>query len=194
MRATGYVRAVRRTFLLAVVCGNVVPADVSHAVHAEPKQAFVFRGVDYFHRWSQGTQQEFTPAKQEDLEHWTDMITINAYPGVDDGEKMAGAANAVLANYQRAKGKILNSRSVPRTDERPAEHFICVRFVRPEFVEIAFARFKLIDNQGHSFVYSHRVYGDGVQEQMDEWFKANRAEVEKALMEWEPPAAVISRP
>jgi hypothetical protein len=167
---------------------------VTRAAENPASPAFEFREVEYFHRWSQGNQHEFTPAKQEDLEHWTDMITINGYPGVDDAEKMAGAANAVLAKYQRAQGKILNSRSVPRTDERPAEHFICVRFVRPQFVEIAFARFKLVDNKGHSFVYSHRAYGDEANEQMDEWFKTNRAEVEKALMSWKPPAAVLSRP
>jgi hypothetical protein len=180
---------------LRICAGLLVAlAAFSFAAKKQEPAAFEFREVEYFHRWSQGNQHEFTPANQEDLEHWTDMITINGYPGVDDAEKMAGAANAVLANYQRAKGKILNSRSVPRTDERPAEHFICVRFTRPQFVEIAFARFKLVDNKGHSFVYSHRAYGDGAQEQMDEWFKTNRAEVEKALMEWEPAAAVLSRP
>src|SRR4051794_6233767 len=79
--------------------------------------AFSFRQIEYFHRWSQGTQHEFTPAKQEDLEHWSDMITINAYPGVDEGEKMAGTANAVLGNYKRAKGKILKTNSVPASAE-----------------------------------------------------------------------------
>ena len=154
--------------------------------------AFSFRQVEYFHRWSGENQHEFTPAKQEDLQHWTDMITINPYPGVDDGEKMAGAANAVLANYQRAGAKIVNSRSVPRTEERPAEHFICARFARPGFVEIAFARFKLVANKAHGFIYSHRVYGEKAQEQMDAWFKENRADVEKALMDWQPPAAALS--
>src|SRR3954471_4417507 len=124
----------------------------------EDRSAFAFQKVDYFQRWSQGTQHEFTPAKQEDLDHWTDMITINDYPGVDDGEKMAGAANAVLGNYKRASGKILKTSSVPASDHRPAEHFIAVGFTRPDFAEAAFARLKLIDGEGHSFVYSHRLY------------------------------------
>ena len=99
----------------------------------EERSAFSFQTVDYFHRWSQGTQHEFTPAKQEDLDHWTDMITINGYPGVDDGEKLAGAANAVLGNYRSHQGKILKTSSVPATDEQPAEHFIAVRFNQPEY-------------------------------------------------------------
>src|ERR1044072_7350555 len=119
----------------------------------DSKPAFAFQRVDYFPRWSKGTQHEFTPAKQEDLEHWTDMVTINDYPDVGDGEKMAEAANAVLGNYKRANGKVLKTSSVPASDEKPAEHFIAVGFTRPGFAEAAFARFKLVDGDGHSFVY-----------------------------------------
>ena len=43
----------------------------------EESSAFAFKGVEYFHRWSQADQHEFTPAKQEDLDRWADMITIN---------------------------------------------------------------------------------------------------------------------
>jgi hypothetical protein len=57
-------------------------------------------------------------------------------------------------------------------------------FVRPEFVEIAFARFKLVDKKGHSFVYSHRFYGDDKSEKANAWLKAEGDTVEKALMVW----------
>jgi hypothetical protein len=154
--------------------------------------AFSFRQVEYFHRWSQAEQHEFTPAKQEDLEHWTEMMTINGYPGVDEAEKMAGTANAVLGNYRSHKGKILRTNSVPATDERPAEHFISVLFTRPDFTEAAFARFKLVDGKGHSFVYSHRVYGDKASDLMSEWLKANGEKTEKALMDWNPPGSALS--
>jgi len=159
----------------------------------DDRSAFAFRQVDYFHRWSQGTQHEFTPAKQEDLDHWTDMITINAYPGVDDGEKMAGTANAVLGNYRSHQGKVLKTSSVPATDKQPAEHFIAVRFNRPDFVEVAFARFKLVEGTGHSFVYSHRVYGDESAEEMNAWITANGEKTENALLDWSPPADATSK-
>ena len=167
-----------------VVGGNVVPDNVSNAASPDPKQAFVFRGVGYFHRWSKNDQHEFTPKGQEDLNKWSDMITINAYPKVEDGERLAVTANAVLENYKSHQGEILKTRSVPRTADSPAEHLIVVKFIRPDFIEIAFARFKLVDGKGCSVVYSHRVYGEKIKSQMSAWLDENGDEVEKALMEW----------
>lgn len=160
---------------------------VASATAKEEPAAFSFQRVDYFHRWSGGTQHEFTPARQEDLDHWTDMMTINAYPAVNDGDKLAEVANAVLGNYQRA-GKVIRTDSVPATNDTPAEHFISVIFTRPDFVEAAFARVKLVDATGHSFVYSHRIYGDSAAEDMNAWLKANGEKTEKALMDWKPPS------
>jgi hypothetical protein len=179
---------VLRNLIFLVVLGGAL--TLTAADSSTP--AFSFRQVEYFHRWSQAEQHEFTPAKQEDLEHWTDMITINAYPGVDEGEKMAGTANAVLGNYRSHKGKILRTNSVPATDERPAEHFISVLFARPDFAEAAFARFKLVAGKGYSFVYSHRFYGDKAGDEMSEWLKATGEKTEKALMDWNPPGSALS--
>lgn len=174
----------RRSLVFLVTINTSLALTSSGAGNESIAPAFVFRGDNYFHRWSKDDQHEFTPAKQEDLDHWSDMITINVYPGVDEGEKMAGTANAVLGNYKSHQGTILKTRSVPMTKESPAEHFISVMFVRPQFVEVAFARFKIVDQKGYSFVYSHRIYGDRVKEKMDAWVATTAAEVEKALMEW----------
>jgi hypothetical protein len=175
----------QRSLLLSIAATVTAILPLSRAAEDSKAPAFQFRQVNYFHRWSKGDQNEFTPDKQEDLDHWSDMITINAYPGVDDGEKMAGTANAVVGNYRSHQGKILKTRSEPATNDRPAEHFISVMFVRPEFVEIAFARFKLVEKRGHSFVYSHRFYGEKANEQASAWLKANGDDVEKALMAWD---------
>lgn len=161
---------------------------VASAMGKEAPAAFSFQHVDFFHRWSGGTQHEFTPATQEDLDHWTEMITINEYPSVDDGEKMASAANAVLGNYRSHDGKILKTSSLPATEKRPAEHFIAVMFSRPGFAEAAFARFKLVDGKGHSLVYSHRIYGDKAADEMKAWVKANGEKTENALLDWNLPA------
>jgi hypothetical protein len=171
-----------RLFVFVLILGSA-------SILAAPDEhlAFAFQNVGYFHRWSGGTQHEFTPAKQEDLDHWTDMITINQYPAVEGAEKLAEVANAVLENYQRA-GKVIRTNSVPATDEQPAEHFIAVVFARPDFAEAAFARVKLHDGKGHSFVYSHRVYGNKAADDMSAWLKANGDRTEKALMEWESPS------
>jgi len=167
--------------LLAIAAGTTTFIG---AAEKDAAAAFEFREVKYFHRWSKNEQHEFTPAKQEDLEHWSDMITINGYPGVEDGDKLAETANAVLGNYEKAGAKVLRTNSVPQTDERPAEHFIAALFTRPGFAEAAFARLKIVDDKGYSFVYSHRFYGDKAGEEMKTWLSAKGAEVEKALMDW----------
>jgi hypothetical protein len=151
---------------------------------ATTKAAFAFRGVGYFHRWSQNDQHEFTPAGQDDLEKWSDMITINVYPSAHDGDALAVKANAVLENYKSHNGRVLRTDSVPRTPDRPAEHFIAVVFGRPNFIEAAFARFKLVDGVGCSIVYSHRIYGEKVGDQMSKWLNDNGPKMEKMLMDW----------
>lgn len=156
----------------------------SRAAETSKAPAFQFRQVNYFHRWSKNDQHEFTPDKQEDLDRWNDMITINDYPAVHDGDALAATANTVVGNYKGADGKILKTSSIPRTADRPAEHFIAVMFTRPAFVEIAFARFKLRENKGQSSVYSHRFYGDKKADEANAWLKANTAAVEKELLEW----------
>jgi hypothetical protein len=179
--------------LLAVAC-STVHAEESRAARPQQKRAFVFRDVGYFHRWSKGDQHEFTPEKQEDLNRWSDMITVNGYPDVSDGERLAATANAVLENYKSHQAKVLKTRSVPRTPERPAEHLIAVMFTRPNFIEVAFARFKLVDGKGCSFVYSHRLYGEKIGDQMSAWLSANGQEIEKALMEWSSmPSPILLR-
>jgi len=150
----------------------------------EGKAAFTFGGVGYFHRWSQNDQHEFTPSGQNDLQKWTDMITINVYPSAHDGDALAAKANAVLENYKNHGARVVRTDSVPRTPDRPAEHFIAVVFGRPNFLEAAFARFKLVDGIGCSIVYSHRIYGEKVGNQMNKWLNDNGPKMEKALMDW----------
>ena len=173
-----------RAVLRLALCFGALGSGVTQAASPAAEPAFAFRGVDYFHRWSQGEQHEFTPARQEDLKKWADMMTVNGYPGIDDGDGLAATANSVLENYKKHKAKVLKTNSVPRTAERPAEHFIAVFFGRPDFIEVAFARFKLVDGKGFSFVYSHRIYGEKIGEEMSAWLSANGEAVEKALMKW----------
>ncbi len=170
-------------FAFLLVGASFLPGSSVSA--AEPTVAFTFQGVDYFQRWSQQEQHEFTPAKQEDLEKWTDMITVNGYPSVTDGDALAATANGILENYKNHGANVLNTNSTPRTPERPAEHLIAVVFGRPEFIEVAFARLRMRDGTGHSIVYSHRMYGEKIGDKMNEWLKAHGKETEDALMKWD---------
>jgi hypothetical protein len=151
-----------------------------------------FNQTEYVHRWSQNDQHEFTPAGQEDLAKWADMLTINFYPQVNDGDGLALVANQVLENYKNQKGMVLRTLSVPRTSEKPAEHLIAVVFGRPTFLEAVQARFKLVNGKGVSIIYSHRVYGKAAGPEMSTWLKENGPSIEKALMAWELSASLGS--
>jgi hypothetical protein len=179
------------SLLLVVGCVSLDAQDT----HVALKPAFAFGGVDYFHRWSKNGQHEFTPAAQEDLEKWSDMVTVNVYPDTHDGDALAAKANAVLENYKAHSGMVLKTNSVPRTPDRPAEHLIVVVFGRPTFIETAFTRFKLVEGTGCSIACSHRIYGEKVGDQMSEWLKHNGPNVEKMLMEWDriPPPALLNK-
>ena len=172
-------------FLAAMTLGCIsLDAQHARAAATTTKPALVFGGIDYFHRWSQNDQHEFTPEGQENLDKWADMITINVYQSAHDGDALAAKANAVLENYKSHNGRVLRTDSVPRTPDRPAEHFIAVVFGRPNFIEVAFARFKLVNGVGCSIVYSHRIYGEKVGDQMSAWLNDNGPKTEKILMEW----------
>ena len=66
--------------------------------------AFSFADTKYFHRWTQGDQHEFTPEGQDDLEKWTDMVTIWQYRDVKDGDALAKTSNTILEKYKSAGG------------------------------------------------------------------------------------------
>jgi hypothetical protein len=97
--------------LLAVLALACIPLDSqkTYAAATAAKPAFVFGGVSYLHRWSQNDQHEFTPEGQEDLEKWSDMITMNAYPSAHDGDALAAKANAVLENYKSHGDRMLRT-------------------------------------------------------------------------------------
>jgi hypothetical protein len=144
-----------------------------------------FAGADYFFRWSQEQQFEFTPKGQEDLERWNEMITFHRFHDVRDGDGLAARANAVLENYKANRAMVVRTDAVPRTEEKPAEYLIVVLFPRPDFIEAVFARFKLVDGIGTAVIYSHREYGKGIGGVMSTWLQANGPSTEKALMTWD---------
>ena len=118
-----------------------------------------FADQTYLLRWSSQHQHEFTPKGQDDLGRWTDMVTINTYPGVSDGEGLAEMANRALANYRRHGATVLRTASIPRTAERPAEHLVVALFPTRAFSEAVFSRWRLADGRGIAVIVSHRRYG-----------------------------------
>lgn len=141
----------------------------------------VFRGVEYRHRWSRHGQNEFTPQGQEDLTRWRDMLTLDVYESVADGDRLAQLANKILENYQ-GTGKVLRTDTRPSTAGGKPEHLIVAVLFGAGFLEAAFARLRLSDGVGTVIVYSHRVYGESGGQAMGDWLKANGPQVEFDLM------------
>jgi hypothetical protein len=168
---------------LLLILASAASLGVSDGRAESP--AFKFAGEEYFHRWSKEDQHEFTPRGQEDLERWSDMMTIRRYRSVTDGDRLAAAANTVLENYKTNGAMILRTDSTPRTASLPAEHLIVALFPKKDFIEAVFARFKIVGGTGSSAIYCHRVYGEKAGNPMSAWLKANGPSVEKALMRWE---------
>jgi hypothetical protein len=177
--------------VLALAC-CLLAALTTHPAAADPATAIAFNGADYFHRWSQNGQNEYTPKGEEDLSAWTSMVTIVVHDGARTGDQLAELANRVLGNYQ-ARGKILRTSSRPRTKDQEAEHFAAVVFGTPKLLEAAFARMLLAEGRGVVVVYSRRFYGAAVGDQMSAWLARNGEPVEKALMAWKglPPLAAL---
>jgi len=151
----------------------------------EKVAAFSFADVKYFHRFTKDDQHEYTPNGQEDLKAWTDMVTILSYPTAKDGEALAATASAVLENYKANNASVVKTDSVPRTRDKPAEHLIVVIFGRPEFIEAVFSRFRMHGGVGSAVVYSHRIYGKKVGDEMSKWLQGNGPATERNLMKWD---------
>jgi hypothetical protein len=149
------------------------------------RAAFSLADIKYFHRFTKDDQHEYTPAEQEDLKAWKDMVTIHYYRKAKDGEALAATANAVLENYKAAKGMVLRTDSVPKTKDKEAEHLVVVVFGRPEFIEVAFARFRMHDGVGTAVIYSHRIYGKKIGNEMSKWLEKSGPDTEKSLMKWD---------
>jgi hypothetical protein len=169
-------------FLAQNVLGGYLPRA---AEKGEPVAAFSFADVKYFHRYTKDDQHEYTPSSQEDLNAWTDMVTLRLYRKAKDGEGLAATASAVLENYKANQALVVKTDSVPRTKDKPAEHLMVVIFGRPDFIEVAFARFRMYEGIGSAVIYSHRIYGKKVGDDMSSWLKKNGPALETDLMKWD---------
>ena len=178
--------------LLLLSSGSSLSAAQEQKTTENKIDTIKFNGSDYYFRWSQAGQYEFTPAGQEDLNSWTEMLTLRVYPKIIDGDSLATQANGVLSNYKNSKGNILRTNSIPSTAEKPAEHFIAAMLGGPQFLEFAAARFLLVGGKGVGVIYSRRAYGTQAPQELGPWVVQNGAPVEKVMMEFNPATAISS--
>lgn len=166
--------------------GSVAGASALASERANPATTFQFGNAKYLHRYTKDDQREYTPEGQEDLKVWTEMVTINIYRGARDGEALAATASRVVEVYKANRGHIVRTDSVPRANDRPAEHLIVAVLGKPEFLEAVFARFILHNGMGAAIIYSHRIYGQKVGPQMSAWLQQAGQSRERILMQWDP--------
>ena len=177
------------TLMLVGIATPLHAAEPDAPTAAGAPMSVTFAGNRFLHRWSKGSQHEFTPQGQEDLARWTDMVTINVHPTVRDSESLAKLANAVLARYQEL-GTLLRTDSIPASESRPAEHLVVVVFSTDGLVEASFARFVLVDGTGYVVNVGRRSYGAEALDETQAWLRANGEATEAALMGWKTlPAA-----
>jgi hypothetical protein len=159
------------------------PAANSNAPQVQSASTLTFNGARYAHRWSKGTQNEFTPVGQEDLSKWQDMITLVPRQDAHDAATLAALAEATLVQYKGA-GKIIKTESTAPAANKPAEYLLVALLPGRGFFETVFMRIKLVDGVGVMAIYAHRNYGDTAADDFGKWIKANGATVEQALMSW----------
>lgn len=170
------------TLATALLLPVVVALGVGGPQKPATKPAFTFNGAGYHHRFSKGNLHEFTPKSSPNVKKFKDMITLNVYPTVKDGEALAQTANNILETYKGNAARVVRTNSVPRTATKEAEHLIVVLFPRPDFIEASFCRVLMNKSAGCSLVYSHRIYGKSSGDAMSKWLLANGQKVENALM------------
>ena len=152
---------------------------------AAAAETLALAGVEYEHRWSRNGQNEYTPAGQEDLERWRDMLSLVVRADVADAEGLAAVANGLLEDY-RKMGAIVRTDSRPATPGQPAEHLIVALLGGGPMVEAAFARLVLHEGTGVIVVRSRRAYGEDAATEAGAWLRDHGLVTELALWGWAP--------
>lgn len=175
------------TFVSVLLLTAVASLGATEVQKTPAKASFSFNGVGYFHRFSKGNLHEYTPKSSPDVKKFKDMMTVNEYPAVKDGEALAQTANNILETYKANAARVVRTNSIPRTATKEAEHLIVVLFPRTDFIEASFCRVLMEKGAGVSLVYSHRIYGKKAGEPMSQWLLKNGQKIETALMKMPVP-------
>ncbi len=174
----------RRAFLCGSAVTLATPASLANArARPSPSRELRFDNVRFLHRWSKDGQHEFTPEGDENLARWSSMFTINRHPAVKNGDQLADVANRVAENYKR-NGRIIRTASRQAGPIFDVEHLAVVMFTRPEFIEVAFTRFLLVNGTGFALTYSKRIHDRAAGPKMSEWLLANGQRTEALLLAW----------
>jgi hypothetical protein len=146
-------------------------------------ESVVFAGIKYYLRTHQKDRYTFTPAGQENLERWTDMITLAYDPKVTEGKQLAEQAVAWWQFNRDARARFWHINYVPRLDQMPARanalYLTATILARPDhdYDEFAYTTIRLVGGIAATARYSHREYrtGPSSDERSGTWMKENQS-------------------
>lgn len=149
----------------------------------ENAKAVIFEGIKYHLRTHQDGKYVFTPSGQENLERWTDRITLTYDAKVTDGKSLAEKAIAWWQTNRSAAAHVLDINYVPRLDQMPARkdalYITRTILARPEndYDEFAFTTIRIVEGVGATARYSHREYRTGASsmERNTAWVRTNES-------------------
>jgi hypothetical protein len=151
-----------------------------------PTAKVTFRGTEYLLRPRDGKQYDFTPAGQEDLSTFSDMLSLNLYSAAHDQEALDTITSRVRGIAQGAKATILPS------GQQPGDHFFAAVLPTPHGVDFDAIHFILVDKQAYGVFYTHRSYGESAAGKTNEWVTKNAADVEQQLLRFDASRMVSS--
>jgi hypothetical protein len=160
------------------------PSDESSDRQGPPLTTVTFNDTEYIFRSSEGGLYRFTPEGQEDLSKWSDMLSINIYPGSQGEHALRDIFHSVFATYV-LDGDVEAGESQPNTKTGRIEHLVVVTFVMPDFDESLRARFLLVGESCVGITHSHRTYGESANTDLQAWLDGGGADVTEKLMEWD---------
>lgn len=147
---------------------------------ANGQQTLNFDGKRYLHRYSKNGQHEFTPAGQEDLQRWQEMLTLVMRPGAD-AENTRQWAEAMAAGYKE-KGLLVQA------DQPPGGEYRMLGVLgAPGMTEVNFVRVMPHGSGAMTVLVQRRFYGEESR-QMADWVRDNSPRLSGLLVDWQPPA------
>lgn len=147
---------------------------------ANTQLALSFDGKRYLHRYSKNGQHEFTPAGQEDLQRWQEMMTLVVNQGFDT-EKTRRWAEAMAAGYKE-RGMLIQA------DQPPGGEYRMLGVLgAPGVIEVNFVRVMPYGSAAMAAMVQRRFYGEDGR-QMADWVRDNTPRISGLLVDWQPPS------
>ena len=172
--------------------GNSLLAGKPPASVSDNGNVVVYLGTKYFLRSTKDGQYVFTPDGQEDLQRWTDMITLSYFPQITEGKSLAAKALEWWSHCRSMRAHILDINFVPRIDQMPSRDnalYITSAFIAQpynNYDEFSYTAVRIVEGIGAVSTYAHREYrtGPAVHEKYSTWGEKNKP-VAEAWYVWD---------